>query len=216
MTDPKLLLERNRAWAERMVGEDQGFFSRLAGQQAPRFLWIGCADSRVPANVIAGLDPGEVFVHRNVANVFSHTDLNALTVLEYAVSVLEVEHIIVCGHYGCGGVGAALDQRGHGLIDNWLRHIKDVAAKHDDILAALPESERADRLAELNAIEQTRNVCYTSIVQEAWARGKPLTVRAWIYGLGDGLLRDLNFVVRGPDELDPAYRLSLDPGARER
>ena len=216
MRDPSELLERNRDWADRVVGDDAGFFQRLAGQQAPRFLWIGCADSRVPANVIAGLDPGEVFVHRNVANVFSHTDLNALTVLEYAVSVLEVEHVIVCGHYGCGGVGAALDQRGHGLIDNWLRHIKDVAAKYDDVLSLLPAAERADRLAEFNAIEQTRNVCYTSIVQEAWARGKALTVRAWIYGLDDGRLRDLDFVVRGPDELDPAYRLALGPSAADR
>jgi len=210
MSDPSELLERNRAWAGRVVDADAGFFRRLAAQQTPRFLWIGCADSRVPANVIAGLDPGEVFVHRNVANVFSHSDLNALTVLEYAVSVLKVEHVIVCGHYGCGGVAAALDQRQHGLIDNWLRHIKDVAAKHDPVLEALPEgTARADRLAELNAIEQTRNVCTTSIVQEAWARGQTLTVRAWIYGLGDGLLRDLGFVIRGPEELDAAYRLSV-------
>ncbi len=214
MSDPTELLERNRAWAGRVVGEDAGYFRRLAAQQKPRFLWIGCADSRVPANVIAGLDPGEVFVHRNIANVFSHTDLNALTVLEYAVSVLQVEHVIVCGHYGCGGVGAALDQQPHGLIDNWLRLIKDVAAKHAHALEdAADDGARADRLAELNAIEQTRNVCTTSIVQEAWARGQALTVRAWVYGLSDGLLRDLGFVIRGPEDLAPAYRLSDRPTA---
>ncbi|MEJ2291166.1 MAG: carbonate dehydratase [Deinococcales bacterium] len=215
MSDPAELLERNRAWAERVAGEDAGFFPRLAAQQTPRYLWIGCADSRVPANVIAGLDPGEVFVHRNVANVFAHSDLNALTVLEYAVSVLRVEHIIVCGHYGCGGVQAALDHHGHGLIDNWLRHIKDVAAKHESALSTLPEGKaRADKLAELNAIEQTRNVCTTSIVQEAWARGQALSVRAWIYGLHDGRLRDLGFVIRGPEELDTAYRLTSEAEAQ--
>ncbi len=210
MDGPSELLERNRAWAARAAGEDPGFFPRLARQQTPRYLWIGCADSRVPANVITGLDPGEVFVHRNIANVFSHADLNALSVLEYAVSVLRVEHVIVCGHYGCGGVGAALDRRAHGLIDNWLGHIKDVAAKHEGALGALPEDQRADRLAELNAIEQTRNVCHTSIVQEAWARGQALSVRSWIYGLRDGLLRDLGFVVSDPEQLEPAYRLSLE------
>ena len=210
MSDPSELLERNRAWAGSMARQDAGYFPRLAAQQEPRYLWIGCADSRVPANVIAGLDPGEVFVHRNIANVFSHTDLNALTVLEYAVSVLKVEHVIVCGHYGCGGVNAALDQQRHGLIDNWLRLIKDVAAKHEHVLAAAPDAAaRAERLAELNAIEQTRNVCTTSIVQDAWARGQELTVRAWIYGLSDGLLRDLGFVVRSPDEVDAAHRLSV-------
>ncbi len=211
MSDPNELLSRNRAWAAHMVGEDEGYFARLSRQQAPRYLWFGCSDSRVPANVIAGLDPGEVFVHRNVANVLPHADLNALTVLEYAVSVLEVEHIIVCGHYGCGGVAAALDGRGHGLLDNWLRHVKDVASKHASTLDALPSPEsRSDRLAELNAVEQALNVGHTSIVQEAWARGKQLTIRAWIYGLEDGRLRDLRFEVRGPDDLAPAYRLSLD------
>jgi carbonic anhydrase len=211
MSDPNELLSRNRAWATRMVSEDEGYFARLSRQQAPRYLWLGCSDSRVPANVIAGLDPGEVFVHRNVANVLPHADLNALTVLEYAVSVLEVEHIIVCGHYGCGGVAAALDGRGHGLLDNWLRHVKDVASKHASTLDGLPGTEaRADRLAELNAVEQALNVAHTSIVQEAWARGQQLTIRAWIYGLEDGRLRDLRFEVRGPDDLTPAYRLSLD------
>lgn len=193
-----------------MVASDPAFFERLEAQQAPRYLWIGCSDSRVSANVISGLEPGEVFVHRNVANVMANADLNALTVLDFAVSVLKVEHVIVVGHYGCGGVSAALDGKGHGLLDNWLRHVKDVAAKHAPTLDALPPAARASRLAELNAIEQARNVCHTSIVQEAWANGHNLTVRAWIYALHDGLIRDLRFLVRGPAELMPAYRLSLD------
>ncbi|HZJ08090.1 MAG TPA: carbonic anhydrase [Trueperaceae bacterium] len=212
MADPADLLRRNRAWAARETAQDAGFFERLKNQQAPRYLWLGCSDSRVPANVIAGLDPGEVFVHRNIANVLPHTDLNALTVLEYAVSVLRVEHIIVCGHYDCGGVKAALDGHTHGLVDNWLRHVKDVAAKHAEALDATPDDlTRAARLAEFNAIEQARNVCHTSIVQEAWAKGQDLSVRAWIYGVGDGHLHDLRFVVRGPEDLTPAYRLSLEP-----
>lgn len=212
MADPAELLRRNREWAARELSQDVRFFERLKNQQAPRFLWIGCSDSRVPANVIAGLDPGEVFVHRNIANVLPHTDLNALTVLEYAVSVLKVEHVIVCGHYDCGGVAAALDGRTHGLVDNWLRHVKDVAAKHADALDHLPDdAARSVRLAEFNAIEQARNVCHTSIVQEAWARGQYLTVRAWIYGVGDGRLRDLRFNVSGPEDMIPAYRLSLEP-----
>lgn len=210
MADPAELLRRNREWAARELSLDARYFERLENQQAPRFLWIGCSDSRVPANVIAGLDPGEVFVHRNIANVLPHTDLNALTVLEYAVSVLQVEHIIVCGHYDCGGVKAALDGRTHGLVDNWLRHVKDVAAKHADALDVLADdSQRAPRLAEFNAIEQARNVCHTSIVQGAWAKGQSLSVRAWIYAVSDGHLRDLRFVVRGPEDLTPAYRLSL-------
>lgn len=209
MADPAELLSRNRAWAAEMLEGDPDFFRRLEAQQAPRYLWIGCSDSRVSANVISGLAPGEVFVHRNVANVMANADLNALTVLDFAVSVLKVEHVIVVGHYGCGGVTAALDGKGHGLLDNWLRHVKDVAAKHTATLEALPSHARADRLAELNAIEQARNVCHTSIVQEAWAKGHGLTVRAWIYALHDGILRDLRFLVRGPEDLLPAYRLSL-------
>lgn len=195
-----------------MVEGDADFFARLAGQQAPRFLWIGCSDSRVPANVIAGLDPGEVFVHRNVANVVPHTDLNVLTVLEYAVAVLKVEHVIVCGHYGCGGIAAALDGRSHGLLDNWLRHIKDVAAKHEATLARSDDVRaRQSKLAELNAIEQARNVCHTSIVQEAWSRGRSLTVRAWIYDVADGLLRELPFSVSSAAEMTTAFRLSAGP-----
>lgn len=209
VADPADLLSRNRVWAADMVASDPDFFARLESQQAPRYLWIGCSDSRVSANVIAGLEPGEVFVHRNVGNVMANADLNALTVLDFAVSVLNVEHVIVVGHYGCGGVSAALDGKSHGLLDNWLRHIKDVAAKHAALLDSLPTEARARRLAELNAIEQARNVCHTSIVQEAWAAGHPLTVRAWIYALHDGVLHDLRFIVRGPGDLQPAYRLSL-------
>lgn len=211
MADPADLLARNRAWSAGVLHDDDQYFERLLGQQEARYLWIGCSDSRVPANVITGLAPGEVFVHRNIANVLPHSDLNALSVLDYAVSVLEVEHIIVCGHYGCGGISAALDGRTHGLIDNWLRHIKEVAARHADVLDALDDAARSRRLAEFNAIEQARNVCHTSIVQEAWARGHALTVRAWIYGLRDGLLHDLRFVVSGPDDMVPAYRLSIEP-----
>jgi carbonic anhydrase len=211
MKEPSELLQRNRAWAAQMLEADQDYFRRLVEQQAPRLLWIGCSDSRVPANVIAGLDPGEVFVHRNIANVVPHTDLNVLSVLEFAVKVLGVEHIIVCGHYRCGGVTAALDGRGHGLIDNWLRHIKDVASRHAELLESLPDRQRAHKLAELNAIEQAHNVCYTNVVQEAWAAGHPLTVRSWIYDVEDGLLRDLRFAVSGPEELAPAYRISLEP-----
>lgn len=210
MPDLRSLLENNAHWAENIKAEDPQFFKKLAAQQSPEFLWIGCSDSRVPANEIVGLLPGELFVHRNIANSVVHTDLNCLSVLHYAVSVLAIKHIIVCGHYGCGGIAAALDRRGHGLMDNWLRHIKDVAARHADALEPLPEAQRAAKLAELNAIEQARNVCYTSVVQEAWAAGRPLTVRAWIYGVDDGLLRDLRFAVSRPDDLAPAYRLSLE------
>lgn len=212
MTQPKDLLDRNRAWSERRREADPAFFERLAAGQAPRFLWIGCSDSRVPAAMVAGLEPGDLFVHRNIANVVPPADLNALSVLAYAVGVLRVEHVIVCGHTGCGGVAAALDGRPHGLVDPWLRTIKDVAARHAEELAALEDgAARVDRLAELNAIEQARNVARTSVVQAAWARGQALTVQAWIYGLADGRLRDLGFAVRGPDEVAPAYRLALEP-----
>lgn len=193
-----------------MLASDGGYFERLRHQQVPDILWIGCSDSRVPANVIAGLDPGEVFVHRNIANVVPHTDLNVLTVLAYAVEVLGVEHVIVCGHYGCGGIAAALGTPRHDLSDAWLRHIRDVARTHDDDLAARADpTSRAARLAELNAIEQARNVCGTSIVQGAWAHGRPLSVRAWIYGIDDGLLRDLGFEARGADRVDESYRVAV-------
>ena len=192
MADLAELFENNRAWAADMVARDPGFFAGLAERQSPEYLWIGCSDSRVPANEIVGLAPGEVFVHRNVANVVVHTDLNCLSVLQYAIDVLGVRHIIVCGHYGCGGVRAALDGSRHGLVDNWLRHVKDVGEKHEGELGALPgDDERFARLCELNVVEQVVNVCQTTIVEDAWARGQDLTVHGVIYGLEDGLLRDL-------------------------
>ena len=187
------LLERNRAWAAEMTRHDPEFFTRLSHQQAPEYLWIGCSDSRVPANQIVGLAPGELFVHRNVSNVVVHTDLNCLSVLQFAVDVLRVKHVIVCGHYGCGGVLAALRDEKLGLIDNWLRHIQDVAAKHRAELGALPgERERLARLCELNVIEQVRNVGDTTVVRDAWRRGQALAVHGWIYDVRDGLLRDLD------------------------
>ena len=191
------LFERNRAWADAMVADDPAFFTDLAERQAPEYLWIGCSDSRVPANQIVGLAPGDVFVHRNVANVVVHTDLNCLSVLQYAVDVLRVRHVIVCGHLGCGGVAAALERTRHGLIDNWLRHVVDVGEKHADELAQLPVEERVDRLCELNVAEQVANVCQTTIVEDAWARGQPLTVHGLVYRLEDGLLRDLGVSVDG-------------------
>ncbi|MCB1772320.1 MAG: carbonate dehydratase [Gammaproteobacteria bacterium] len=184
------LFENNRAWANGIKRSDPDFFARLAHQQSPRYLWIGCADSRVPANQIVGLPPGEVFVHRNIANVVVHTDLNCLSVIHYAVEVLQVEHIIVCGHYGCGGVRAALETDDHGLIDNWLRHIRDVGRFNADRLAGLDEAARLDRLCELNVTEQVTNVCNTSIVKQAWQQGRRLVVHGWIYSVGDGILHE--------------------------
>ena len=185
------LFERNRHWAAEMVEVDPEFFSELAQHQSPEYLWIGCSDSRVPANQIVGLQPGDVFVHRNVANVVVHTDLNCLSVVQYAVDILRVEHVIVCGHYGCGGVAAALEGTRHGLIDNWLRHVQDVVEKHAGELDGLPPDRRLDRLCELNVVEQVANVCQTTVVEDAWARGQQLTVHGLVYGLEDGLLRDL-------------------------
>jgi carbonic anhydrase len=196
----KHLFDNNRQWAERIRRDDPEFFARLSRQQAPRYLWIGCADSRVPANQITGLGPGEMFVHRNVANVVVHTDLNCLSVMQYAVDVLGVTDIIVCGHYDCGGVLAALRDTRLGLIDNWLRHVKDVAAKHDAALAGFDsERDRHHRLCELNVLEQVLNVCQTTVVSEAWARGRTLAVHGWIYDVTDGLLRDLGLCVTGPE-----------------
>jgi carbonic anhydrase len=192
MTDLGELFERNRAWAAARTAADPGFFAELARHQSPEYLWIGCSDSRVPANQILDLSPGDVFVHRNVANVVVHTDLNCLSVLQYAVEVLRVEHVIVCGHYGCGGVTAALEGTRHGLIDNWLRHVADVAQSHAAELAPLADEERLARLCELNVAEQVANVCRTTIVEDAWARGEELTVHGVIYDLEDGLLRDLD------------------------
>jgi len=192
------LLEGNRAWAAAMVLDDPAFFTNLSKGQAPEYLWIGCSDSRVSANQITGLAPGEVFVHRNVANVVVHTDLNSLSVLQYAVDVLHVRHVIVCGHYGCGGVTAALTGARHGLIDNWLRHVTDVAEQHAGELADLPEAGRVDRLCELNVAAQVANVCHTTIARDAWAAGHDLTVHGLVYGLHDGLLRDLGVSISGP------------------
>jgi carbonic anhydrase len=183
------LFANNRAWADARKRDDPDFFKRLAQQQSPRIMWIGCADSRVPANEIIGLPPGEVFVHRNIANVVVHSDLNCLSVIQYAVEVLEVEHVIVCGHYGCGGVKAALEPHDHGLIDNWLRHIRDVGRFHADVLAALSPEHRLERLCELNVTEQVTNVCNTTIVKNAWKQGRRLSVHGWIYSIGDGILR---------------------------
>ena len=195
------LFRNNRAWAEDINARDPEFFSSLANQQAPQYLWIGCSDSRVPANQIIGLKPGELFVHRNVANVVVHTDLNCLSVLQYAVEVLKVEHVMVVGHYGCGGVRAAYQQASLGLIDNWLRHIQDVQHRHRAVFD-LPgtETEHVARLCELNVIEQVRNVCLTSIVRDAWARGQRLSVHGWIYDVADGLLRDLDCTITDNQE----------------
>ena len=192
MADLTELFELNRAWAAAITADDPRFFAELAERQAPEYLWIGCSDSRVPANQIVGLSPGDVFVHRNVANVVVHTDLNCLSVLQYAIDVLSVKHVIVCGHYGCGGVKAALEGTRHGLIDNWLRHVNDVSEKHADELASLTEEPRFDRLCELNIVEQVANVSQTTIVEDAWARGQALTVHGLVYDLHDGLLRDLS------------------------
>jgi len=197
MHSPDTLFEQNRAWARRMVEDDPSFFEKLADGQRPEWLWIGCSDSRVPANEIVGLLPGEIFVHRNVGNIVVHTDLNCLSVLQYAVDVLEVKHVIVCGHYGCGGVGAAISGTRYGLVDNWLRHVVDVADKHRAELDELDESARPDRLAELNVIEQVTNICETTIVRDAWRRGQELWVRGWIYRIADGLLRDLDVTAGG-------------------
>jgi carbonic anhydrase len=211
------LFVNNRAWAEQMARREPDFFARLARQQAPHYLWIGCSDSRVPANQIVGLLPGEMFVHRNVANVVVHTDLNCLSALQFAVEVLTVRHVIVCGHYGCGGILAALRDERLGLIDNWLRHVQDVRSKHQCQLARLPgEKERHDRLCELNVIEQVVNVCHTTVVRGAWARGQELAVHGWIYGLRDGLLRDLGMCVTSELDLSACYEKACTRAAAEQ
>jgi len=204
------LIENNRAWSERRRQIDPEFFARLSQQQRPRYLWLGCADSRVPANDIVGLLPGELFVHRNIANVVVHTDLNCLSVLQFAVDVLNIEHVIVCGHYGCSGVSAALQNQRVGLADNWLRHVQDVHSKHETRVAAMPDTpHRIDRLCELNVIEQVANVCQTTIVRDAWERGKELAVHGWVYGLKDGLVRDLGSTVTKTSEAARAYQAAL-------
>ena len=204
------LFDNNRAWAKQTAEDIPGFFERLSAQQSPEFLWIGCSDSRVPANEIVGLLPGELFVHRNVANLVVHTDLNCLSVLQYAVDVLKVKHVIVCGHYGCGGVRAALGRDRFGLIDNWLRHVQDVIEHHQHLVGAVPSFlERVDRVCELNVIEQARHVCQTTIVQEAWTRGQVLSVHGWIYGLNDGRLRDLGVTTSDIDGIDRTYQQAV-------
>jgi len=211
MDDLQQLFANNRRWADKMKAGDPEFFERLSAQQSPKYLWIGCADSRVPANQLIGLLPGEVFVHRNVANVVVHADLNCLSVVQYAVDVLKVEHIIVCGHYGCGGVAAALDNRRFGLIDNWLRHVQDVHKKHGPRFEALDSREKAvDRLCELNVIEQALNVCQTTVVQDAWARGHQVAVHGWIYRLQDGELRDLGASASSAEDVEAAIQRACD------
>lgn len=205
------LLERNRAWSEGVRATDPDFFQRLAGQQVPQYMWIGCADSRVPANEILGLAPGEVFVHRNVANVVVHTDLNCLSVLQYAVDVLKVRDILVVGHYGCGGVNAALNDVRVGLADNWLRHVKDTRDRYRKALSDIDDgTARGNKLCELNVVEQVLNVCETTVLQDAWERGQEVRVHGWIYGLSDGILRDLDMSVAGGTELLDSYNNAVD------
>lgn len=204
------LFANNRAWAGKILTEDPEFFQNLSHQQAPQYLWIGCSDSRVPANQITGLQPGEMFVHRNVANVVPPADLNCLSALQFAVDVLKVRHVIVCGHYGCAGVRAVLYGQRLGLVDNWLQNVEEVRQKHAAQLAALgDETQRFDRLCELNVIEQFASVCEASSVQNAWERGQSLAVHGWIYAVRDGLLRDLGLCAAGPDELAPSYRAAV-------
>ncbi len=205
------LFANNKAWSERMHAEDPEFFSRLVKQQTPEYLWIGCSDSRVPANQIVGLAPGEIFVHRNIANVVVHTDLNALSVIHYAVEILRVKHILVVGHYGCGGVKAALHDNRTGLTDNWLRHVQDVRDRHLQKLDEIEDqSERLDRLCELNAIHQVVNISQTSILREAWQRGQAVTVHGWCYSLNDGLVRELGVSARGREDAVEQYRSAVD------
>jgi carbonic anhydrase len=196
------LFASNKHWATRISAADPDFFSKLSAQQTPEYLWIGCSDSRVPANEIVGLLPGELFVHRNVANLVIHTDMNCLSVLQFAVDILKVKHVIVCGHYGCGGVKAALEDKPHGLVDNWLRHIRDIHHRHEGALKAIAgDAPRIDRLCELNAVEQVINAANTTIIQDAWQRGQDIAIHGWIYGLSDGMLKDLDVTVASRAEL---------------
>jgi len=210
MSDLDELLRNNREWAERIKQEDPGFFKRLSQQQSPRYLWIGCSDSRVPANQILGLDPGEVFVHRNIANLVVHTDLNCLSAIQFAVDLLKVEHILIVGHYGCSGVHASLTNRRVGLADNWLRHVGDVAQKHAALLEQVEtDSLRHARLCELNVIEQVNNVCQTTILQDAWGRGQKVAVHGWVYSLFDGRVRQLGVDVDSSEQLATAYQTAI-------
>jgi len=210
MRDLKNLLDNNKAWSERIKANDPGFFETLARQQNPHYLWIGCSDSRVPAEQLVGLSPGELFVHRNVANVVVHTDFNCLSVLQFAVDTLKVSDVIVCGHDNCGGVKAALQNLQLGLIDNWLRHVQDVMHNHEALLAEIEdETARLNRLGELNVIEQVLNVSRTTIVQNAWSRGQDLAIHGWIYGMSDGLVRNLDICITSPNELSAVYERAL-------
>ena len=209
MTDLRFLFENNSRWADEIKGEDPTFFEKLAAQQSPEFLWIGCSDSRVPANELVGLLPGELFVHRNIANAVVHTDLHCLSVLHYAVSVLKIKHIIVTGHYGCGGVQAALGNRQFGLVDNWLRNIRDVFYNHrEQFTDDMTEKEKVNLLCELNVAQQVANVSHTNIVQNAWEQGQELSIHGWIYDMQDGLLRNLTDIITGIDQIPEQYRAS--------
>jgi carbonic anhydrase len=210
VNDLQHLLDANRAWSEGVTQGDPSFFETLARQQSPQYLWIGCSDSRVPANQIVGLLPGEIFVHRNVANLVVHTDLNCLSVLQYAVDVLKVRHVIVCGHYGCGGIEATSQRLRLGLIDNWLRHVRDVQEKHETRLLGVSEAERSHRLCELNVLEQVMHACQTSIVQDAWSRGQPLTVHGWCYGIRDGRIRNLGASFCGAGDLESLHSSAVE------
>ena len=203
------LIDNNRAWAAQIENERPGFFARLAKQQSPKYMWIGCSDSRVPANEITGLDPGEIFVHRNVANVVVHSDLNALSVIQFAVDVLKVEHIMVVGHYGCGGVLATLRGMRVGLADNWLRHVHDVKLRHRKRLDHLPVPEQEDALCEMNVIEQAGNVALTNVIQDAWGRGQKLAIHGWCYGIKDGLVKDLGVSMSNPEEVVNVFRNAI-------
>jgi carbonic anhydrase len=203
------LFEHNRAWAAQMERDRPGFFTGLVKQQKPKFMWIGCSDSRVPANQITGLEPGEVFVHRNVANIVVHSDLNALSAIQFAVEVLKVEHIMVVGHYGCGGVMAALANQRIGLADNWIRHIQDVRDRHRPLLDRLAEDQRGDALVDLNVIEQVVNVCVSTVMTDAWAKGQKVTIHGWAFGVHDGLLQDLQMSVASADSIEPSYRAAI-------
>ena len=209
MTELNNLFANNRAWAADIQRRRPGFFTDLANQQRPKYMWIGCSDSRVPANEITGLDPGEVFVHRNVANVVVHSDLNALSTIQFAVERIKVEHVMVVGHYGCSGVQAALEGARIGLADNWLRHIQDVRDRHRDVMDVMPEHGRAAALCELNVIEQVMNVAQSTVLQDAWARGQKVTLHGWVYGIHDGLLHDLHMTVTGASDLDTLYREAI-------
>jgi carbonic anhydrase len=204
------LFDHNRAWAAQMERERPGFFAGLTQQQRPKYMWIGCSDSRVPANQITGLEPGEVFVHRNVANVVVHSDLNALSAIQFAVEMLRVEHIMVVGHYGCGGVLAALEGTRVGLADNWIRHIQDVRDRHRGILDNTAPDQRAHALVDLNVIEQVVNVCVSTVMTDAWAKGQKISVHGWAYGVHDGLLQDLRMDVTSMDSIEPLYRAAIE------